>query len=91
MGEGEIGRWGDLKDKETGRRGDKRNQNPKPRTRNSKPKTNNQKPLVSGKRSDNEKDQRPKTRPGTKIQPCRKSLSINRPLKETPYYLCGNN
>ena len=51
MGEGEIGR---LEDKETGRRGDKRNQNPEPRTQNSKPKTNSQRLKA--------KDQKPKTK-----------------------------
>jgi hypothetical protein len=51
MGEGEIGR---LEDKETGRRGDKGNQNPEPGTQNPKPITNNQRPKT--------KDQRPKKR-----------------------------
>jgi hypothetical protein len=36
MGDGEMGR---LEDKETGRRGDKRNQNPKPITKDQRPKT----------------------------------------------------
>jgi hypothetical protein len=37
-----------------------RQEEPKPKTQNPELKTNNQKPLVSGERSDNEKDQRPK-------------------------------